>query len=172
MAARWQPTVWQYYQQQEGGFPQMEVKIESKSPFMVVGLKYRGKNEQNEIPALWGQLMARFGELANLVQGAGSYGVMDNFDPETGEFDYLAGLPVSSGEQVPEGMELWEIPEQTYGVFTFPFSDIRKGFDYAMKTWPQESGRERTGGIEFEYYSVEFTPEDPASLMQYWMPIK
>jgi predicted transcriptional regulator YdeE len=116
--------------------------------------------------------MARFGEITNLVEGVGSYGAMDNFDAETKEFDYLAALPVKSGDRVPEGMELWEIPEQTYAVFTFPFSDIAKGFDYAMNTWPQESGRECTGGIEFEYYSVEFNPQDPGSLMQYWMPIK
>jgi AraC family transcriptional regulator len=97
---------------------------------------------------------------------------MANYDPETGEFDYGAALPVSSAEEVPAGMELWEIPEQTYAIFTFPFSDIQKGYDYAMKTWLADSGREHAGGIELEFYSAEFNPEDPSSLMQYWMPIK
>jgi predicted transcriptional regulator YdeE len=146
--------------------------IESKPAFLVAGLKIRGKNEQNEVPALWGQLMTRFGEFKHLVQGGGSFGVMHNYDPETGEFDYGAALPVSSGDDIPPGMELWEIPEQTYAIFTFPFSDVGKGYNYAMNTWPAESGRERSGGIELEFYSVEFTPEDPDSLMQFWMPIK
>ena len=150
----------------------MQIKIESKPGFMVVGITYRGKNEANEVPALWGRLMARFGEFKHLVQGGGSFGVMANYDEETGEFDYVAAMPVSSGENVPAGMDLWEIPEQTYAVFTFPFSEIGKSYDYAMKVWPQESGRERSGGIELEFYPVEFSPQDPASLMQYWMPVR
>jgi len=151
---------------------EITTKIESKPAFLVAGLKLRGKEVQAEVPALWGQLMARFGEFRHLVQGGGSYGVMANYDLETGEFDYGAALPVSSGEDVPAGMKLWEIPEQTYAIFTFAFSDIGRGYDYAMKTWPAQSGRERSGGIELEFYPVEFTPEDPSSQMQYWMPIK
>ena len=129
----------------------MEVKIESEPGFLVVGITYRGKNEANEVPALWGRLMARFGEVTYLLQGGGSYGVMANYDEETGEFDYVAGLPVGSGEDVPAGMDLWQIPEQPYAVFTFPFSEISKSYDYASRVWPQESGSERSGGIEMEY---------------------
>ena len=150
----------------------MEVKIESKPGFMVVGITHRSKGGADEIPALWGRLMARFGEFKHLVHGGGSYGVMANYDDEIDAFDYVAGLPVTSGADVPAGMDLWEIPEQTYAVFTFPFSEISRSYDYAMKVWPKESGRERSGGIVLEYYPVEFSPQDPASLMQYWMPVR
>ncbi len=45
----------------------MERKIESRPAFRVVGMKYRGKNEQDEIPGLWRAFAARVAEVQNRV---------------------------------------------------------------------------------------------------------
>ncbi len=41
---------------------------------------------------------------------------MDNYDPELGEFDYVAGVAVSSPKDQPSDLAIWDIPEQTYAV--------------------------------------------------------
>jgi predicted transcriptional regulator YdeE len=49
-----------------------EPKIVSKPAFTIVGLKYRGKNEGNEIPALWQTFMARAQPDQNVPSQPGS----------------------------------------------------------------------------------------------------
>ena len=103
-------------------------KIVKKGKFVVVGLMYRGKNENQEIAGLWPQLMARFGELKNEIISHESYGVMGNMDDETGEFDYLAGFPVAGEFDAPDGMKTWDVPEQKYAVFPTTLPDLMDTF--------------------------------------------
>ena len=81
-----------------------EPKITSKPAFTVIGMKYRGKNEQEEIPQLWGKFMERESEINDRVNPRVCFGVEDNFDKTSGEFDYVAAFEVSSDADVPEGM--------------------------------------------------------------------
>jgi AraC family transcriptional regulator len=94
----------------------VEPRIVRRSGFVVVGMKYRGKSEKNEIPQLWEKFMPRVGEIKQRANRYG-LGVMDNYDEKTGEFDYLAGVEVEEASDIPQGMESWQVPEQTYAVF-------------------------------------------------------
>ncbi|MGD2179429.1 MAG: GyrI-like domain-containing protein, partial [Anaerolineae bacterium] len=85
----------------------MEPNIVTQSAFTVVGMKYRGKNEQNEIPEMWEEFGPRMREIKHVVNPHIAYGVMHNYDEESGEFDYVAGFEVSSIAEVPEGMVSW-----------------------------------------------------------------
>ena len=87
----------------------MEPKIIERGAFTVVGLKYRGKNENNEIPQLWQALGPRTGEIEHLADDTAAYGINVNMDMATGEWDYIAGFEVSSPEDVPEGMVAFEM---------------------------------------------------------------
>jgi AraC family transcriptional regulator len=59
----------------------MEPQIIAKPAFTVVGLKYRGKNEHNEIPQLWESLFPdRVAEIQHKVDPHVSYGVEGKFD--------------------------------------------------------------------------------------------
>jgi len=57
----------------------MEPKIKNLSAFRVVGMQYRGKNEQSEIPQLWGEFAARVAEVQNRVETHATYGVVGNY---------------------------------------------------------------------------------------------
>jgi AraC family transcriptional regulator len=149
----------------------MEPKIVSRPGFTIVGMKYHGKNENNEIPQMWQAIGPRFGEIGSVADPHTAYGISANTDSETGEFDYLAGLKVSSAEEIPEGMVRWEIPEGTYAVLPCTLPTIGETFKYAYHTWLPQSGYEPTGGPEYELYGPEFDPQDPDSTFELYIPI-
>ena len=150
----------------------MDPEIVERPAFNIVGLKYRGKNENQEIPQLWRQYGERWKEIKHVVNRDVAYGVMDHYDVNSGEFDYVAAMEVGQLEAIPEGMVGWEIPEQTYAIFPCTLPKIKEVYDYALHTWLSESAYEHTGGIEFELYDENFDPQDPNSEFYYYMPIK
>jgi AraC family transcriptional regulator len=150
----------------------MEPEITKRSAFCVVGIKYRGKNEKQEIPQLWGQYGTRWKEIKHIVNQDVAYGVMDHYDPDSGEFDYVAAMEVGELEDIPEGMVGWEIPAQTYAIFPCTLPRIKEVYDFALHSWLPESAYEHTGGVEFELYDENFDPQDPSSEFYYYMPVK
>jgi AraC family transcriptional regulator len=147
----------------------MGPEIKNKPAFMVVGMKYRGRNENNEIPRLWSEFGPRMNEIKHIA-GPG-YGVMDNYGEETGEFDYVAGFEVDSRADIPEGMVSIHIPGQTYAVFTSTLPTLRQTFQYVYEKWLPRSGHQRTDGPEFELYDKTFDPEDKDSEMYIYIPV-
>lgn len=150
----------------------MEPKIVTRPGFTVVGMLYHGKNEKGEIPQMWGQFIPRVDEIKHKVNPHVAYGVIGNFDESSGEFDYVAGLEVESIAGIPEGMVSWEVPEQTYAVFTCTLPTLMEAFQHAYKTWLPQSGYSRAGGPEFELYDENFDPEDESSEMYIYIPIE
>jgi AraC family transcriptional regulator len=148
----------------------MEPKIVSKPAFTAVGIKYRGKNEHNEIPALWdNQFLPRVEEIQHRLTPPASYGIMDNYDSASGEFDYLAGVEVDDATGVPPGMISWHVPAQTYAVFTTKLATLMATFDQ-IHAWLPSSGYQRADGPEFELYDENFMGDD--SDMYVCIPIK
>jgi AraC family transcriptional regulator len=146
--------------------------ITSKAAFTIVGMKYRGKNEKNEIPQLWDQFMTREGEIEEKLNPHLCYGVEDNFDENTHEFDYVAAFEVPGDAEAPEGMVKWEVPAQSYAVFTCTLPTIREAYDTAYRSWLPQSGYQRAAGPEFELYDQDFDPRVPSSKMYLYIPIK
>jgi AraC family transcriptional regulator len=154
---------------QEG---KMEPRIVEKSGFTVVGLRYHGKNENSEIPQVWDALHTRIGEIKNLVTDRIAYGISANMDPETGEFDYIAGFEVSSTEDIPEGMIHFDVPGGKYAVFATTLPAIGETFRNAYETWMPASGYQPAGSSEFELYDEGFDPQDPSSEFDLYIPVK
>ena len=150
----------------------MGIKIVERGAFTVVGLKYRGKNENNEIPQLWRVLGLRTGEIENLADNTAAYGISANMDKESSEFDYIAGFEVSSTEGLPEGMVAFEVPGGRYAVFTTTLPKIGETFHNAYDTWLPQAGHRLTSGPEFELYDDQFDPQDPDSEFDLYIPIK
>lgn len=149
----------------------MEPKIVSRPAFTVVGMKYHGKPEQNEISNLWSGFGPREGEIKHKADPHVCCGVMGNYDETSGEFDYVAGFEVESILDIPDGMVSWDVPEQTYAVFTCTLPTIGKAYDYVHNKWLPGSGYRHAAGPEFELYDEEFDPEDPKSEMYIYIPI-
>lgn len=105
------------------------------------------------------------------MPGGVSYGLMANYDEASGEFDYVAAMPVSTVEDVPEGMESWDVPAQKYAVFSFEFVDVQKAAQESYASLP-ELGYKQAAGPEFEYYPADFDPNKPDSLMYLYIPIE
>ena len=150
----------------------MEPKIVNREAFTVVGIKYRGTNEQNEIPQVWQALMPRVPEIKNITKPDVAYGISGNLDQASGEFDYVAGYEVSAVEDIPEGMVRWEIPAGAYAVFSTTLPAIGETFTHAYKTWLPQSGHQATGGPDFELYDRHFDPQNPNSTFDLYIPLK
>jgi predicted transcriptional regulator YdeE len=146
--------------------------IITKPAFTVVGLTYHGKNENDEIKALWARANARATSLVAAADGVGAaYGVCGVMRSD-GSFDYLAGLEVKAIDELPEGMERWTVPEQTYAVFPCTLSTIHAAYRYAFEAWMPQSGYRRADGPDFEYYDETFDVEDVENSQLYvYIPI-
>jgi predicted transcriptional regulator YdeE len=148
----------------------VEVEIVNRPAFTVVGIMYHGKNEANEVPRLWGELWSRSKEIKNRVDPSVAYGVLGKKDCDSGEFDYMAGLEVDSVADVPEGMDSWEVPEQTYAVFACTLPTLMETMQYAFETWLPQSAYERADGPGFELYGEDFDHEERPA-MSLFIPI-
>ena len=154
----------------------MTPKIITKDSFMVVGTEYIGKNENGEIPQMWGNdFMPRINEITNVVNPNAFYGVCTCMKAvEIGMFSYIAGREVSSLEDVPSRMVGKTIPANTYAVFTHVGSLAALGSTWISiyDKWLPESGYEPSGDPEFEYYDERFKDESDASELDIYIPIK
>lgn len=158
------------------GGKQMVPKIISQEKITVIGLSYYGDNSQGEIPALWGTFCSRMTEIADVV-GRCAYGLCletDDYD-ETGKFEYIAALPVSSVDMVPQGMVSREIPAGEYAVFTHkgPVSALRDTYENIYGTWVKEAKLNVLNGFDFELYDHRFTSaDDPKSELDIYIPLQ
>ncbi len=139
----------------------VEPRIVSRGAFHVAGLRYAGRNEHGEVPALWDVFLPRLGEMA-LEPGKEHtfYGMSREIQgvPVSEGFEYLACAEVPSFDALPQGMEGWEVPAATYAVL--PAKDvpgIGPTLDYFYHQWIAQSQEYALGeGLMFEEYPPEF----------------
>jgi AraC family transcriptional regulator len=149
----------------------VEPTVITKPAFTVVGMKYRGKNEKDEIPHLWEKFMPKTVEVKHKVNPNVCYGVMDNYDEKTGEFDYLAAFEVRDASDVSEGMESWQVPQQTYAVFPCNLKNIKQAFQHIYHEWLPQSDYQRAQGPDFEYYDESFQPDQGKLELFIYVPV-
>jgi AraC family transcriptional regulator len=150
----------------------MEPKIVSKEAFSVVGISIRAHVEKHDIPRLWGTLGSRVCEIQHLVQPGVAYGLTTSFDPETGEFDYVAGFGVEQVGHLPEDMGSWDVPAATYAAFTCTLPTMPEMYKHAYETWLPASGYQRARTYEFDFYDEAFDNQDPDSEFEFYIPIE
>ena len=144
----------------------MEIKIVTKPPFTVAGIAYFGKNENSEIPQMWDQFLPRAAEIENRIEPQECYGVCGDLDSD-GRFRYLAGFQVKPGSSLPDNMEIWDVPEQTYAVFPTTLKTLHETYQYAFQTWLPQSEYQHSKGPDFEFYDDDFDPAKGTGLTIY-----
>jgi predicted transcriptional regulator YdeE/DNA-binding transcriptional MerR regulator len=155
----------------------MEPKMIDRPAFDVAGLLYVGKNQNQEIAAMWGDFNRRAEELLpSAVPNTYAYGVclMASGLPE-GCFEYVAGFEVREGALIPEGMVVRHIPACKYAVFshTGAMEGLRKTFDSIFSEWIPASGLEPvTPEIDIEVYTEEFKDFAPDSVFYIYVAVK
>lgn len=150
----------------------MKPNLVIRPSFTVVGMKYHGKNQHNEIPQLWGKFGPHMHEVNHVIHPEVSYGVMDNFDEESGEFDYMAACEVNSLTDIATSMTLKVIPAQTYAVFPCTMASLKQTYEMICQKWLPTSGYHRGDGPEFELYNEHFDPLDINSEMFIYIPVE
>ena len=157
---------------------EMEPKIVTKPGFTIVGLRYFGKNENQEIPALWGKFDQRIKALGGLPNNTGEATIGLCITPEDAPvedgFEYVAGFPVSKVEDVPEGFVVRHVPEYTYAVFAHKgdLPSLSKTYEYIYETWLPQSGYKLAEKLDFEYYNEDFKDFAPDSVFYIHIPIE
>jgi len=160
-----------------GGFT-MEAKIVSKEAIKVIGMSVRTTQKENTIPQLWNRFNPLACSIKNQVVPGVALGIcphtdMKDFNEET-EFEYIAGMEVTSLTDIPEGMLSYEVPAQRYAVFTHKGSLETLGDTYKAiySDWFAKNDYEFKPGAEFELYDERFKFGAEDSEMDIYVPIK
>ncbi|MEO6279735.1 GyrI-like domain-containing protein [Roseateles sp.] len=146
----------------------MTLNIVDRPAVTVVGLQIRTLPRSPQIPALWPRFVARIGEIAHPAEAQVSYGVMQSVD---GALEYMAGIAVTSAAAVPPGMTVQQLPAGAYACFSYPLSGLGAGFSEIYERLLPESGYVQRPGPSFERYGPDFCPDEPASLVEIWLPV-
>jgi predicted transcriptional regulator YdeE/DNA-binding transcriptional MerR regulator len=153
----------------------MEPKIITKPAFKAIGLSYVGKNEQGEIPQMWGTFNQRAAEIP--WRGNCAYGLCFS-DPKgaaEGEFEYVAAFEVPNNDKIPEGMVYREVPEYKYVVFTHhgKLDKLGETYEYIYNTWLPQLGLElHPDKYDMEVYDERFIPDSDDSAFDIYVAIQ
>lgn len=149
------------------------VKFENLPACKIMGMKYRGKNEKQEISALWETLNKRAGQIPMIDQRAFGVCLMIGDAPQ-GVFEYVAGFKVANDAVPLEGMIVVVVPANRYAVFEYRGSIQKLGEAYSdiVNDWFPRSGLQPTGGYDMEIYDEKFKGFDPGSIFYIYEPVK
>jgi AraC family transcriptional regulator len=129
-----------------------------------------------QIPALWPRLIQRL-PLQGQVGAGVSFGVCWPAEGEAGCFRYLAAVPITEDAPAPEGLEVKDVPAQTYLVFRqeIDASPLHPQMQAAVKEiWGERapnSGFKLADGPDLEAYPHDFEPGQ-ASHVEWWIPVE
>ncbi len=146
----------------------IEPEIREMESFKVIGMKYQGKNGNEEVPQLWRDFVPRIKEIKNVSRKEDTFGLQWDIKDD-GQFMYIAGIKVEMVENVPEGMISWDIPKARYATFECTLPTLLEVYGQ-ISEWLEKSEYSKASSPEFEYYPREFDGS-PDSKMYIYIPI-
>lgn len=122
------------------------------------------------IPALWQRFGPHIGRVPNQV-GHATFGLSYN-NGQT-DFDYLAGVEVSSTDGIGDTFQIVTLPAGRYAVFRHHghVSGIRSTCDQIWNDWLPSSGKRFAPTPMFELYGEEFDPATVSGVVEIWCPL-
>ena len=155
----------------------MEPDIIELPRTLVVGVPTFGEPTGGQFMALWdilGEVMDTVADRAVPVRYYGVQSYTDAFQA-TGQWFYLAGVEVTSLDEVPVQAAAKIVPAGTYAVFTYtgPLpGTLPELFQYAYQQWLPQSGYAAAGPYDLERYDERFLgPASADSVMEICIPI-
>lgn len=153
----------------------MQPEIINFRELLVAGTVYEGKNEHQEIAAMWGsEFMPMYERIQPADRGA-TYGVcvMDSGLPD-GAFRYIAGAEIARAEDAPADVYHITVPAGRYAVFKHigALEDLQKTYQQIYQEWLPGSGYQRDDRPDLEVYTSEFHDFGPDSVLYLWVPLK
>jgi AraC family transcriptional regulator len=157
--------------------PSMQPTPVHKPPLRVAGLSgVFDEATRAQIPALWPRLTARL-PLQGQAGDDASFGVCWAADKGDGCFHYMAAVPIADDAPIPEGLEVKDVPAQTYLVFRQETdgSPLQPQMLAAVKEiWGErvpKSGFKLANAPDLEAYPPGFEPDQP-SHVEWWIPVE
>ena len=148
-------------------------RIENGRAMLIAGLgeRYRFETTQG-IPRQWERFGPYIGNIPGQV-GHTAYGVCCNADG-TGNFEYVAGVEVSSFDDLPSEFSRVRIPAQRYAVFSHRehISRMRATVYTIWNKWLPTSGHTHADAPDFELYDERFDARTGNGVVEIWLPIK
>jgi len=152
----------------------LQPEIIDSRPFLVAGTLYEGKNEHQEIPAMWAnQFIPRMQQIKS-VDPYITYGVceMDDRLP-AGALRYTAAAAIARPEDAPPDFYHLQVPGGKYAAFKHvgSLAALRKTYEYIYQSWLPQSGYRRDNRPDIEVYDQDFHDFQPDSVLYLWVPI-
>jgi len=162
---------------EEGGLT-MQPEIVEHSEEWVIGMGDSfSENPFWQINKLWEHFSEREKEIPN-VKGEYTLGVCmprhESLPLKEGDtFVYIAGRPVSSLDEVPEGMVAVKIPKRKYARFTHkgPLTNLPHTINYIWGTWLPKSDYKHSSSPDFELYDERFDVKTLSGEVDIFVPI-
>lgn len=156
----------------------MEPRFVETEKIMVIGLMANFNDESKKgIPDLWAAFAPRMGEINARIEGT-TYGVCFPAALNEENFDYMAAVPVSNFDAVPEGMVARTVPAHKFAVFTHKtgddslHNDLQKSVQYIWGTWLPNSGYEHARVPDFELYDERMDTITGKGEFDLYLPVK
>lgn len=156
------------------GGAKMEPRIIQKEEMKFMGLKYYGKNLNNEIPETFDKFDKIRTEMKSIKNPNTTYGICEVIEgyQEGDVFSYFVCHEVEEIENN-KNFESIKIKPQKYVVFTHKGSTegLINTYKYIYGEWFPKNNYQPVQSHEFEVYDERFTDELD-SIMEIWVPIK
>jgi AraC family transcriptional regulator len=125
-----------------------------------------------EIPRQWERFAPHIGSVPGQI-GSASYGVLWNHKPSC-EFDYLCGVEVADGADLPAEFRQVRLPEGEYAVFAHRdhVSSIARTIDAIQTKWLPTSEFEAAMALVFERYTDEFDRRTGRGGIEICIPVR
>jgi AraC family transcriptional regulator len=146
----------------------------------LIGKKLQMSVINDRTMELWQSFMPRRKEITNVendflysVQVFESEKYFERFSPEI-EFEKWAAVEIAEFTNIPESMEMLEIPEGLYAVFNYkgPANAALPFFQYIFQTWIPESGYSVDNRPHFALMGEKYRGNNPDSEEEIWVPVK
>ncbi len=153
----------------------MEAKIVERPAFMVMGLKYQGKNQHHEISQVWGEFNQRMEQMHYPFQDA-AYGICNWIEgAEEGVFEYVSGVVVKSIDSLPEKFVLRMVPAHRYAVFAHrgKLDTLGETYRNIYQVWLPQSGlKVHPDKFDMEVYDEAFKLDADDSVMWIYVAVE
>jgi AraC family transcriptional regulator len=155
----------------------MQPRIETLKDKKLIGKRLRMSLADNRTGELWRAFMPRRKEITNRVGDDKISMQIYDAPPRMGDFarqfEKWAAVEVTDFENVPAGLEAFELHGGLYAVFDYKGSsrDARI-FIYIFTEWLPNSDYELDDRPHFEILGENYRTADPASEEEIWIPIR
>jgi AraC family transcriptional regulator len=155
----------------------MQPILKTLTPKKLIGKKLEMSLADNKTFSLWQSFMPRRKEINNTVS-SDLYSMQvydDSFDftKPTQEFEKWATMEVTTFDEIPEGMESFELVGGLYAVFFYKgLSTDTSIFRYIFGEWLVSSEYLLDNRPHFEILGEKYKNNDPNSEEEIWIPVK